>query len=89
MRRVSSLRDRTIFVRGTKRINAVRAIILLISFAVVASEIRLDLRTDADAVADFDGLHALASLDDLTDDLVADADWQWTVAPSAIDGVDI
>ena len=75
MRRVSSLRDRTVFIRGTKRINAVRAIILLISLAVIAREIRLDLRTDANAVADFNGLHALASLDDLADDLVADADW--------------
>lgn len=89
VRREATLRNGTIFVRSAVGVDGVRAVVLLVRLAVVAGEIGLDLSANADAVADLDCLHVLADLDGFADDLVADADWQWALAPSAGDRVDI
>ena len=89
MARIPALRDRAVGVRRAKRIDRVGAIVLLVCLAVLARQVGADLRTNTHAVADLDGLHVLADLDSLADDLVADANGERAAAPAAVDGVDI
>ena len=60
-----------------------RAVVLLIRLAVDAVQVGADLSTNTNSVADLDSLHIFANLDGLADDLVADADGQWALAPTA------
>ena len=69
--------------------NFVWAVVLLIRFADLAFEAGLDLSAYADTIADLDGGHFWPHLDSLSDDFMPDAEWQRTIAPPSIDGVDI
>ena len=73
----------------TVGINLIWAIVLLIRFAVVASEIGADLCSNTHAVANFHSLHTVADLDGLADDLVTDTDGDWAFAPTSVDSMDI
>lgn len=59
------------------------AVVFLVSLAVAAVQVGLDLGTDTDAVADLDSLDVLADLDGLANDLVADANGERALAPAA------
>ena len=61
----------------------------MIRFAVVASQVCFNLGSYANSVANFHALHAFADLDGLADDFMSYADWERTLAPSTVDGVDI
>lgn len=66
-----------------------RAVILIVALALFALQTRPDLCSHADSVADFDGLHFVTHFDGMANDLVTDTDWERTVAPSTVNGVDI
>lgn len=89
MRGVASLRDRAILVWSAERIHGIWAVIFLVGLAVVAGQVCLNLRTDTGTVTDFDGLHILSDLDDLSHDLMADADWKRAFTPASVDGVNV
>lgn len=55
----------------------------MVCFAVVAGQVGLDLGTDTDTVADLDCLDIFSNFYRLAYDFVADADWEWAVAPAA------
>ena len=65
------------------------AVVLVVALALFALQARPYLCSNADSVANLDGLHLVTDLDGLADDLVSDTDWQWAVAPSTVNGVDI
>lgn len=69
--------------------NHVGAIILLICFAELALQTRLDLSTDANTVSNFHSRDLITDFNSLANDLVTDADWEWAVSPTASNGVDI
>ena len=69
--------------------NHVWAIILVVVFALLAFEARPDLSADSNSVSDLDRLHLVANLDCMSNDFVADDEWEGSFAPAAIDGVDI
>jgi len=58
------------------------AVVLLVSLAVATVQVGLDLSTNTDAVADFNRLDVLADFDGLAYYLVANANWQWALAPA-------
>lgn len=89
MTRISTLGDDTVGVRSTVGVDLVGAVVLLVRLAVVASEIGADLSTDTDAVADLDVLDLASDLDGTTDDFVAYAEGEGSLAPSTSDGVDV
>lgn len=66
-----------------------RAIVLIVALALRALQAGPDLSANANAISLFDSLDLRANLDGLADDLVTDADWQRTSAPTTVDGVDV
>lgn len=87
--RVSSLRDGAVRVRGAVSVYHLGAVVLVIAPALFAFEARLDLGTNADAVANFDGADFGPDLDSLANDFVANADRQRDFAPAAVDAVHV
>jgi len=67
----------------------VGAVILLVGLAKLTLQTCLDLSTNANAISHLDGCHLVSDLDSLADDLVADANWQWAIAPATVDSMDI
>ena len=65
------------------------AVVLVVALALFALQARPYLCSNADSVANLDGLHLVTDLDGLADDLVSDTYWQRAVAPSTVNGVDI
>ena len=86
---VASLCERAIWIRCAVGINGVRAVVLLVGFAVFAGQIGADLSTNAYAVPDFNRLDVLANFYGFANDFVADTDWKGSFAPATVDGVDI
>ena len=89
MARVSPLRESSIGIGCAVGINSIRAVVFLIGFAVFASQIGADLSTNTYAIPDLDGLDVLANLNRFADDFVSDADRHDSVAPAAIDCVNV
>jgi hypothetical protein len=71
-----------IYLSG-KDIHTLRAVVLLIRFAVVTLQARPDLCTDTNSVTDLDSLDIVADLDSPADDLVANAQRHRSVSPAA------
>lgn len=67
----------------------VRAVVLIIAFALRALQAGPDLGANTDTVSDLDGGTTGTDLDGLADDFVTHADGGGCVAPAAGDGVDI
>ena len=65
------------------------AVIFLVSFAELALHTRSDLSTDTNAISNLDGSYFGANFDGLANDLVANADWKWTITPTTSDGVNV
>lgn len=75
---------------GTVGIDHVGAVVLVVALAVVAGQVGADLGADANTIANLDaGGAAIADLEDLADDLVADAERERGIAPPTSDGVHI
>lgn len=72
-----------------KRTDLVRAVVLIIRFAVLALQAGPDLCPDTDPVSDLDGRHFVADLDGMANDLVANAKWKACFAPATGDGMDV
>lgn len=66
-----------------------RAVILIIRFAVLALQTGPDLCTNTNAVSDFDGCHLVADFDGVSDDLVADAERKACFPPPTGDSMDV
>ncbi len=66
-----------------------RAVVLVVTLALRALETSPDLSTYTHTISDFYCFHFGPDFDGMTDDLVADADGQWYLAPAAIDAVDV
>lgn len=82
--------DSTVGVLSTIGIDLVRAVVLVIRFAVLACQIGSNLCADTCSVSDFEVLDFRADFDDFANDLVAYAEGKWDVfAPAAGDGVDV
>ena len=65
------------------------AVVFLISLAQLAFQTRSNLRTDTDAISNLDGGYFGANFDGLANNLVANADWKWTVTPTSSDSVNV
>lgn len=88
--RVSTLGNSTIGVLSTICVDLVRAVVLLVSFAVVACKVGSYLCADADSVALLKLCDLGADIDDLADDLVAYTKREGNVfSPPASDCVNI
>ena len=66
-----------------------RAIVLVVALALLALQARPDLSTNAASVTNFDCLDFGANLDGLTDYFMANTDRHRSLAPPAVDCVDI
>ena len=66
-----------------------RAIILIICFAKFALQTSSNLSADTDAISNLDGGHLVADFNGFTNNLMANTDWKWAVAPTTVDGMDI
>ena len=66
-----------------------RAVVLIVILANLALQASPDLSTHANAVADLDSLNLGADFDGVADDLVANTDGKWCLAPASVDGVHI
>lgn len=64
-------------------IDSLGAVVLVISLARAAVQARPDLRANTDAVADVDALDIRADADGVADDLVADDERELGLAPAA------
>jgi len=63
VRRVTTLGDGSIRVRGTVSVDLIGAVVLLVGLAVAAGKIGTDLCTDTNTVADLDVLDLASDLD--------------------------
>jgi len=61
----------------------------LVCLADIARQICTNLGADAHAVADFNRCHFGTCFHDFSNNLVPDAKWHWSFAPSAVDLVNI
>lgn len=59
------------------------AVVFLVSLAVVTSQICLDLRSNTNAITDFNSCDGAAYFHSTTDDFVANAQWKRRLAPAA------
>ena len=75
--------------RTDKHTNLVRTVILVVGFAKLALEAGADLRANTNTVSNLDRRHLVTNFNGLANDFMTDADWERTVAPTAIDGMDI
>lgn len=90
MARVTTLCDGAILVRSAVCIDGIRAVVLLVRFAVVAREIGTNLGSNASAIADLEILDLGTDFDDLADDFVAYAERKRDLfSPAAGDGVNV
>ena len=69
--------------------NFIRTIILLIGLADLTLKARTDLRSHTNAVSDLHGRDLVPNFDRFADDFMTDADRKGTLAPAAVNGVDI
>ena len=69
--------------------NHVRTVIFVIRSAELALQAGADLSANTNTVSNLDGCDLVANFDCLANDFMTDADWEGTVAPTAIDGMDI
>ena len=70
------------FCRGYCIVLTIRAVVLLVSLALITVQVGLDLGTDTHTVANLDRLDVFADFDGLTNDLVADTDRERALAPA-------
>ena len=66
-----------------------RTVILVIGFTKLALEAGADLSANTNTVTNLNGCHLVANFDSLANDFMTDADWEWAVAPTASDGMDV
>lgn len=86
---ISTLRDSAVGVWRTIGVDLLGAVILVITFALLALHTGLDLRSDTDAVANLDCADFGADLDGLSNDFMTDTKGQRHLTPAAIDAVDV
>jgi len=67
----------------------VRAVVLIVAFAVLALQAGLDLSTNTNAVANLDSRHLITNFDGLANHLMSDTERQWCFSPATCDGVDV
>ena len=67
----------------------VRAVVVVVAFALIALQARPDLGTNANAISYLDVLHLRANFYDLADDLMAHADGCGRISPAAGNGVNV
>ena len=60
-----------------------RAVVLVVRFAVVAFKAGLDLRAHANAITDLAGGDFVTNADCLANDLMSDTDWHRRLSPAA------
>ena len=66
-----------------------RAVVLVVRLAKLALQTGTDLSANTDTVSNLDGCHLVADFDSLADNFMTDADWEWAVAPTASNSVNI
>lgn len=66
-----------------------RTVVLVVRLAKLAFQTGTDLCANADPVSNLDGCNFVADFDSLANNFMADADWEWAVAPAAIDGMNV
>ena len=69
--------------------NHVRTVIFVIGFAKLALQAGADLSANTHTVSNFNGCHLVANFDSFANNFMTDADWEWAVAPTASDGMDV
>lgn len=88
--RIAALCDGTIWVRRPICVNLVGAVVLLVGFALGASQVGANLCANTDAISDLHSCDLGPDIDDLANDLVTDAEGQWDVfVPATSDCVDV
>src|SRR5436305_4907502 len=76
-------------VSAVKPTDQVWAVVLVIALTLLALQARPNLSPNTDTVSNFATGHLIANLYSATDNLMANADGQRDLAPSAVDRVDI
>lgn len=66
-----------------------RTIVLVVRLAKLAFQTGTDLSANTDTVSNLHGCDLVADFDSLADNFMTDADWEWAVAPPAIDSMNI
>lgn len=66
-----------------------RAVVLVITLAILAFQARRNLSADTNTVADLDGRHLVTDFDGFTNDLVSDTEGQWCLSPAACDAMNV
>lgn len=66
-----------------------RTVVLVIRLAKLAVQAGTDLSANTDTVSNFHGCDLVANFDSLADNFMTDADWEWAVAPTTIDSMNI
>lgn len=86
---VAALRDGAIGVWGAIGVDRFGTVVLIIALTLLALHAGLDLSSDADAIADFDGGDLGPDFDGFTNDFVSDAEREGDFSPAAGDAVNI
>ena len=72
-----------------KLTNHMRTVIFIIGLANLALKTSLDLSSDTNAITNLAGGDFVASLDYFANNLMTNTDWQGTIAPAAINCMDV
>lgn len=87
---IATLGDSAVWIWGSVSVDLVGAVVLLVRFALCASQIGCDLRANTSSVSNLEVLDLGSHLHDSANDLVTNAEREWDVlAPATSDCVDV
>ena len=66
-----------------------RAVVLIVGFAILALQARGNLSANTDTVANLHGRHLVTDFDGFANNLMSDTEGQWCFAPATRDAVDV